>query len=64
MKQIVYSHQTVDHETGEVTESKYVKKEVKSIDEFVLLYIDHIGTMAKLPHSELKLLLCLSKHIN
>jgi hypothetical protein len=64
MSQIVYSHQKINHETGEVTESKFVKKEVKSTDEFIFLYIKHIGTLAKLPSCELKTLICLSSHIN
>jgi hypothetical protein len=63
MSQIVYTHQTIVHETGELRETKYVKKEVKDIQEFVILYLKHIALVAKLPASQLRTLLCLADNI-
>lgn len=60
----VYTHQKIDHLTGEVVESKFVKKEVKTREDFVLLYMHHIAALAKLPHYELKVLLSLAPVIN
>ena len=62
--QTVYTHQKIDHLTGEVVESKFIKKEVKSREDFVLLYMHHIAALAKLPHYELKVLLSLAPVIN
>ena len=58
--QTVYTHQTVDGSTGEVLETKFLKKEVKTTEEFVLLYIKHIGLLAQLPKYQLQTLLCLA----
>lgn len=57
---IVYTHQTLDHTTGEVVESKYVKKEVKSTEEFVMMYMKHISLMAQLSKTQLQTLLCIA----
>lgn len=63
-QQIVYTHHTVDGTTGEVIESKYVKKEVKDHEEFILMYMKHLGTIAKLPGYELRTLVALSQHVD
>lgn len=61
--QTVYTHQTLDHQTGEVLQSKFVKKEVKDVEEFVILYIKHIALIVQLPHYQLQTLLCLAPNI-
>lgn len=54
----IYREKRVDHATGEVTETKWVTRQVADKEQFVILYIKHIGLINKLPHSELKFLLC------
>ena len=58
--QTVYTAQILDHITGEIKESKFIKKSVKDVDEFLILYIKHIALIARLPHYQLQTLLCLA----
>lgn len=54
----IFTEKRVDHQTGELIETKWITKEVATKDKFVALYIEHISMMNKLPYSEMKFLLC------
>lgn len=60
MKKTIYTHETVDATTGETSTIKTIRKEVKTKEEFVMLYIKHLALVAKLPHYALQTLLCIS----
>ena len=59
----VMTDTTLDFVTGEIKSKRWVKKEVKDRQQFVVLYLEHIGLINRLPHSELKFLLCCASQI-
>ena len=42
-KKVVFSENTLDMSTGELTQKKWITRKVENKDEFVTLYIEHIS---------------------
>jgi hypothetical protein len=64
MSRTIYTEKQRDPETNQLVTTRTISKTAKDKDAFVAMYIEHIGTMAKLPHYELQTLLCLTPHID
>jgi|SRR5579863_3576617 len=56
-KKALYRAQTVDHTTGEVTETVTVTKEVKSTGKFLLAYVEDIGKLIGCTKGEIGIVL-------
>lgn len=59
----IFTEDRLDFITGELKSKRWIKKQVQDREKFVLLYLEHIGLINKLPHSELKFLLCCASQI-
>lgn len=62
-KKTIFSENTLDMETGELKQKKWVTTKVDKKDEFVALYMEHISIFSKLSATETKFLIGCTKYI-
>ena len=62
MKQNIFTKQVVDHETGEVTQTIYLTKELKSADHFYKVYLQDLGKLIGLTYAQYRILHTLAQY--
>ncbi len=63
MTRRVYTENTVDAETGELTQQKWITSTVKSVDHFIKMYLQDISDLNHLKLSEHRILTTLAKYL-
>ena len=64
MATIVYSKETQDFKTGEITEREIFRRQVANKEQFVRAYIEDIGALAKCSGAEQSFVLCSLKYLD
>lgn len=60
----IYTLNTLDATTGEITPTKWITKEVANTDVFIRTYVEDIGALAKCSGSEQSVVLCCLKYLD
>lgn len=60
----VFTKETRNYETGEVTEREILRKQVANKEQFVRAYIQDIGALAKCSGAEQSTVLCILKYLD
>lgn len=60
----IFTENNVDEQTGEITPTRWITKEVKNQEHFMRTYIQDLGVLAKCSKAEQSVVLCCLKYVS